>query len=152
MTPLFKKMNFKRQERIFVLNSPSEFAAQLVAMMPFTKISTSTRSKIMDFVVIFAKQEEELNALFAKVKDKLIGDAYLWICYPKKSSRKYDSGITRDKGWYALGEADYEPVRIIAIDEDWSGLRFRKVTYIKDIKRSDKMIISREGIKKKKGE
>jgi len=151
MTPLFKKMNFKAQKRIFVLNSPIEFANHIKEMEPFTKISITSSAKEMHYVLLFAKNIEELNALFAKVKDKLIDDVYLWVCFPKKSSRKYTSNITRDIGWDRLGEANYEPVKIVAVDENWSALRFRKVSFIKQIKRSDKMILSKEGMKKKKG-
>ncbi|HMV90161.1 MAG TPA: hypothetical protein PKA40_11005, partial [Cyclobacteriaceae bacterium] len=39
-------------------------------------------------------------------------------------------------GWAELGKAGYEPVRMVAIDEDWSALRFRKAENIKVMKRS----------------
>lgn len=150
MTPLFKKLNFKDQKRILVLNRPAEFAPHLEAMQSVTKISTRTSVKEISFVLLFAKSQKEMNALFAKIKDKFVGDALLWICFPKKSSKKYASDINRDVGWTVIGKADFEPVKIVAIDEDWSALRFRKVAYIKTLKRNDKMIISKAGMKKKK--
>ena len=36
-----------------------------------------------------------------------------------------------DSGWPVLGAAGFEPVRMVAIDADWSALRFRRVEHIK---------------------
>ena len=143
-------MNFKDHERIVVLNSPEEFKVHIEAMKPFTKMSTSARVKEISYVLIFAKSRDELSSHFIKIKDKFIGDALLWVCFPKKSSKKYKSSINRDEGWELIGAADFEPVKIVAIDEDWSALRFRKVVYIKQLKRNDKMLISKGGKAKKK--
>jgi hypothetical protein len=73
------------------------------------------------------------------------GDAQLWMVYPKGSSKKYKCEFNRDTGWTALGVAGYEPVRQVAIDEDWSALRFRKVAFIKTMTRNPDGAISRAG-------
>ncbi|MEO8473318.1 MAG: hypothetical protein ABI477_14050, partial [Chryseolinea sp.] len=39
-------------------------------------------------------------------------------------------------GWAVLGKLGFEPVRMVAIDEDWSALRFRKTSHIKTMTRS----------------
>jgi hypothetical protein len=57
----------------------------------------------------------------------------VWFAYPKQSSKKYVSEIDRDHGWAKLGAAGFEPVRMVAIDEDWSAVRFRRVDYIKTL-------------------
>lgn len=56
---------------------------------------------------------------------RLAEDALLWIAYPKKSG-KIRSDISRDNGWELVFAAGYEPVTQVAIDDDWSALRFRK--------------------------
>jgi hypothetical protein len=50
----------------------------------------------------------------------------VWVAYPKKASRRYGCEFDRDTGWQALGDAGFEPVRQVAIDEDWSALRCRQ--------------------------
>jgi len=45
--------------------------------------------------------------------------------------KKYTCDISRDNGWQALGELGFEGVRMVAIDEDWSAVRFRRAEYIK---------------------
>jgi hypothetical protein len=44
----------------------------------------------------------------------------------------------------------FEPVRMVAIDADWSALRFRRVEHIKSMTRSSKGAISSAGKRKAK--
>jgi hypothetical protein len=64
------------------------------------------------------------------------GDAILWFCYPKGTSKKYTCDFNRDTGWASLGQLGWEPVRQVAIDDDWSALRFRNPDFIKTMTRS----------------
>lgn len=47
------------------------------------------------------------------------------------TSRRYTCEFNRDTGWAALHKAGFDTVRQVAIDEDWSALRFRRIEYIK---------------------
>ena len=96
----------------------------------------------MVFVTKLSEVEQSINAIY----NELEGDAMLWYCYPKGSSKKYKCDFNRDNGWQALGDRNLEPVRQVAIDEDWSALRFRKVEFIKTMTRS--FAISEGGKKK----
>jgi len=70
------------------------------------------------------------------------------FAYPKKSSKKYTCEFNRDNGCQTLEDLGFEPVRMVAIDEDWSALRFRKVKHIKTLTRNPDWIMSEEGKKK----
>ena len=70
----------------------------------------------------------------------------MWYAYPKGTSKRYTCEFNRDNGWAVVGEQGFEPVRQVAIDEDWSALRFRKVSFIKTMTRSFAM--TEEGKKK----
>lgn len=83
----------------------------------------------------FVKSSEELNEILKQMLAFLSDDQQLWIAYPKKTSKKYKATINRDSGWGELEAHDFEGVRQIAIDEDWSALRFRKIKYIKTMNR-----------------
>jgi hypothetical protein len=54
-------------------------------------------------------------------------------------------GITTGK---FLGDLGFEPVRMVAIDEDGSALKFRKEKHIKTLTRNPDWIMSKEGKKK----
>jgi len=44
-----------------------------------------------------------------------------------------------------LGELGFEPVRLVAIDEDWSALRFRRTEFIKTLTRDETRALSAAG-------
>jgi hypothetical protein len=69
----------------------------------------------------------------------------VWFAYPKGTSKNYRSEISRDKGWHVLGQLGFEGVRGIAIDEDWSAIRFRQAEFIKTMTRDQKHAMSAEG-------
>jgi hypothetical protein len=59
---------------------------------------------------------------------------HLWLLYPKKSGG-IPTDITRDRGWEPLHDAGFLPVAQVAIDADWSALRFRRREEIREITR-----------------
>ena len=66
-----------------------------------------------------------------------------WFAYPKGTSKKFKCEFNRDNGWKELGVLGFEPVRAVAIDEDWTALRFRRAENIKKMTRN--MAITEEG-------
>ncbi len=74
----------------------------------------------MPFAIGFAIRQKELDQISSTVARLQVEDPIIWIAYPKGSSKKYKCEFNRDTGWYVLGEAGFEPVRQVAIDEDWS--------------------------------
>ena len=74
----------------------------------------------------------------------------MWLAYPKGSSKRYTCVFTRDTGWASMGEAGFEPVRMIAIDEDWSALRFRRAEFIKTMTRAAEHRLSAQAKARKK--
>jgi hypothetical protein len=143
MTPLFKKLNFKNQATIVSLNHPKSFKQELQQMEASANIITAiSKIKAIEFIVIFVTKQKEIDSTISKIAPLLQGDAILWICYPKGTSKNYTCDFNRDTGWAILGNYDLEPVRQVAIDEDWSALRFRKVDYIKTITRKESMALT----------
>ncbi len=59
---------------------------------------------------------------------------HLWLCYPKKSGR-IATDITRDIGWEPVHAAGFLGVAQVAVDADWSALRFRRRDEIREITR-----------------
>jgi hypothetical protein len=70
-----------------------------------------------------------------EVLPKVEGDGVVWFVYPKSTSKRYKCEFNRDNGWLAVGEKGFEGVRMVAVDDDWSALRFRKVHHIKTMTR-----------------
>ena len=145
MNPLLKKLNFKNQQHILLINMPSEFESQALDFSNYASVDKDTTTSPVEMVLIFCKTLKEIEAASAMLEHQLVADAILWYCYPKKSSKKYQCEFDRDNGWASLGNLGYEPVRMVAIDEDWSALRFRKVELVKNFTRNKDMVLSKEG-------
>ena len=131
MASVFEKLQLKDRQEIVVLNAPASFEAEL-ARMPVMTIHHSLASVAeTEFLLAFVTKQSEVDALAAKVAKRAKGDAVVWFAYPKGTSKKYKCDFNRDTGWDELKAAGFDTVRAVAIDEDWTGLRFRRVEFIK---------------------
>jgi len=128
MNPILKKMTWKEGMNIQIWNAPPE----LDELISFWKKDGLVQSEAKpDFMLAFVRNEEEIKNYFLEMQKLAPGDQQIWMAYPKRSSKLYKAQINRDSGWSYLGNFDYESVRQIAINEDWSALRFRKTKFVK---------------------
>jgi hypothetical protein len=141
----FQKLNLKDQKQILVLNAPESFEPELKALRGITVQRDLKSASPIEFSLAFVTTQKEVDTLGKAIAKKAEGDAVVWFAYPKGSSKKYKSGIHRDSGWKVLGDAGFEPVRMVAIDEDFSAVRFRRVEFIKTLTRGKEHRMSAQG-------
>ena len=146
MDAVFKKLNLKNQKEVVAINAPESFQVNLESIAGEAAVITSLQDlSEIEFILLFVTKQSEIDALIPLVAPFLKGDALLWMCYPKGTSKKYKCDFNRDTGWTIMGTYDLETVRMVAIDEDWSALRFKKVNFIKTMKRSSVHALSEKG-------
>ncbi len=133
MTPLFTKLNLATNRVIHVLDAPESFEPELQALSD-VRIERSVTGHVR-FALAFVKTLAEVESAATGLTSAAEPDATIWMVYPKGTSKKYKCEFNRDTGWDSLGKAGYEPVRMVAIDADWSALRFRQVGFVKTMKR-----------------
>ena len=104
--------------------------------------------KHFGFSLAFVTKQREVDDLAKAVAQKAKGDAVVWFAYPKGSSKKYTCEFNRDTGFQPLGDAGFEPVRMVAIDDDWTAMRVRRVEFIKNLTRPESFALSKEGKKR----
>jgi hypothetical protein len=141
----FEKLNLKEQKQILVLNAPASFEPELKTLRGIAIQRDLKSTSQIEFSLAFATKQKEVDTLGKAIAKKTEGDAVVWFAYPKGSSKKYKSEINRDSGWKVLGDAGFEPVRMVAIDEDWSAVRFRRVDFIKTLTRGKEHRMSAKG-------
>ena len=149
MNSLLKKLQFKEHKNILIINSPKEFESSKSELIRISNVNDIIDTKFnYDFVIVFVKTCADIKFETSNIIKQIEDDAVMWFAYPKKSSKKYTSDISRDDGWQPLGDAGFEGVRQVAIDEDWSALRFRKTEFIKSFKRDKSLAMSEKGKKR----
>jgi hypothetical protein len=133
---IIKKLNFKDLgQTVLVLNSPASYENVMSSFQG--EVHREPANDFYDFVQVFGTSSSELQAL-ARQGAALVdeNDGLLWLCYPKKTSKVYKgSDCSRESVAPMLSAEGFEPVRQIAIDEDWSALRFRRTEKIKSMVR-----------------
>ena len=121
-TPLVKKLGIKENSRVALVNAPENFQATLGELPDNVKFLKST-TKSLDLILFFVLSERVLAKDFAKLASRLTSNGMIWIAWPKKSS-----GVTTDLTFERVQriglDARLVDVKICAIDDTWSGLKF----------------------------
>ena len=121
-TPLPRKLGLKENQRIAFINAPDNFEA-LVGAIPPTTLLLKKLTAPIDLVVLFVDREKALAKEFPKIAKKLSPNGMIWVAWPKKSS-----GIPTDLMFERVQRIGLDvglvDVKICAIDEVWSGLKF----------------------------
>jgi hypothetical protein len=130
MTGVFGKLNLKDQREILLLDAPASFEVELRALKTVRILRNLADVSRITFALVFVTQKARLDALAKTVAAKAEGDAVLWFAYPKGTSKTLSCDFNRDNGWDVIRAAGFDSVRQVAIDADWSALRFRRVDFI----------------------
>jgi hypothetical protein len=132
MNDLLKKLNYKGNKRIAIINAEEFFLAELTKELNDIIIDREIDQRCpYEFIMVFVRSVAEVEDFASITLHNLTADGILWFCYPKKKSKKYAGGPERDRGWESLNDAGFYGIRMVAIDNDWSAMRLRNVKYIK---------------------
>jgi hypothetical protein len=135
MPNIFDKLNLAGRAEILVLNAPASFESALQLLRGVRILRGLGDAESVRFALAFVTRRVELSRVSVALAGKASGDALLWFAYPKGTSARYQCDFNRDTGWDALRELGFDSVRQVAIDEDWSAVRFRRIEFIKIRKR-----------------
>jgi hypothetical protein len=130
MPGVWEKLNLGERREMLVVNAPKSFEAELKALQGVRVQRRMTGIKELTFALAFVMNQSELDRFSAAIVAKATGDAVLWFAYPKGTSKRYSCDFNRDKGWDVLRASGFDTIRQVAIDEDWSALRFRRNEFI----------------------
>ncbi len=121
-TPLPQKLGFKPGTRYLLVGAPSNYRRTL-GRLPDGCAICGPREANLDLIQLFASSGKTLERHFPPLARKLQPAGALWVSWPKKSS-----GVTTDltendvrRIGLAAGLVD---IKVCAVDETWSGLKF----------------------------
>jgi hypothetical protein len=129
--PLVRKLNLGDRTSVLLIDAPPESAALAAALE-----GQLTLAGPADAALLWADRRDRVQELLPELNAALTGDAVLWICYPKGRSKRYSADFNRDTIADVPGAFGFEPVRQVAIDADWSALRFRRAQFVRTVPRT----------------
>jgi len=122
---LLEKLQLNDEKNLLLQGLPLSIEKQFLKFSFSKNVTPLLKSKKIDFALIFAFSQKQLKEILKEVIPALHTDAKFWIAYPKTSS-KIASDLCRDCSWDFIAEHGYESVRMIAVDNLWSAVWFKK--------------------------
>lgn len=119
-TPLIDKLGIKPGAKLKFVSKPKGFDELLGELPENSRFETSGA---LDFAILFAKARADLVKGFSPLRDRLEPNGILWVAWPKKTSgvaTDLTEGVVRTFGL----ESGLVDVKVCAIDDTWSGLKF----------------------------
>lgn len=123
-TPLIKKLGIKPGFKVFFYEAAPAYVERMQHDFPGeVEVLETPAEQRLDFIHAFFTSMEELEKAAPLLMKALKKTGMLWVSWPKgKSSIKTD--LKREPVRECLLEIGLVDVKVAAIDEDWSGLKF----------------------------
>lgn len=117
-TPLEKKLGIKDGQTVYLDKPPNGF--------PLEALTTTRLPKLTAITLTFQTDAAAFTKRLPTLIEHTEQAGMIWVCWPKKAARKLgyetdlDDNIVRQTGL----DAGVVDVKVCAIDEVWSGLKF----------------------------
>jgi hypothetical protein len=120
--PVVQKLGIKPGFRIFTAGAPAAYG-DIVGKLPSEVTIVTRLAGPLDMVHLFATSTAGLAGELRSYRDVIAPDGMVWVSWPKKSS-----GVATDLTEVVLRETALPlglvDIKVCAIDETWSGLKF----------------------------
>jgi hypothetical protein len=118
-----QKLNLKPGQALVLINPPQGMAALLAGLLPENSLLHSVPEQAEAVLVFLTRQDEA--GLLPGIYTRLKAGGLAWAAYPKGGS-KVPTDLNRDILWKLIEPLGWRPVRMVALDETWSAMRFRR--------------------------
>lgn len=121
-TPLVHKLGIRPGFSILAVNPPEDYWARLGDLPAEVDVVKADDARL-DLVHLFATDRRTLVEGFERYRRRIAPAGMIWASWPKKASgvdTELDGNVVRGIG-LAAGLVD---VKVCAVDETWSGLKF----------------------------
>ncbi len=122
---LLEKLQLSDEKNLLLQGLPLAIEKQFIKLFFSKNVTPLLKIRKIDFALIFAFSQKQLQEILSDVIPALHNEAKFWVAYPKASS-KIASDLSRDCSWDFIADYGFETVRIIAVDNLWSAVRFKK--------------------------
>ncbi|MBD0333135.1 MAG: hypothetical protein ICV66_10800 [Chitinophagaceae bacterium] len=123
---ILEKLQLKNEKTLLIQGLPSSIEKQFNKLSFAKNLTPLLRSRKVDFALLFAVSENQLNSILQDIMPALKDDTKLWIAYPKSTS-KIATDLNRESSWHKLKSAGYESADQVPLDHVWVAVNFKKL-------------------------
>ena len=122
---ILEKLQLKNEKNILIQGLPSSIEKQFSKLSFAKNLTPLLRSRKIDFALVFAVSENQLNSILDDILPALKEESKLWVAYPKITS-KITTDLNREGSWSKLAGAEYEGSDQVSLDHVWHAVYFKK--------------------------
>jgi len=122
---LFEKLQLKDEKNLLIQGLPSTIEKQFAKLSFAKNVTPLIKIRKIDFALVFALNQSQLNGILSEVIPALQPEAKLWIAFPKLTS-KIVSDLNRHCTWQYLIKNGFETGEQVVLDYVWNALLFKK--------------------------
>ena len=122
---IFEKLQLINEKTVLIQGLPSSIEKQFAKLSFAKNLTPLLRSRKLDFALVFAVSEHQLNGILEDIMPSLKEETKLWVAHPKVSS-KIVTNLNRESSWQTLTNAGYESGEQVILDHVWIAVNFRK--------------------------
>lgn len=123
--PLFDKLQLSDEKNLLIQGLPSSIEKQFSKLSFAKNMTPLLKSRKIDFALVFAVNENQLNGILRDVMPSLKENSKFWVAYPKSTS-KIVTDLNREASWNQLTGGGYESIERVELDHVWGALRFTR--------------------------
>src|SRR5215216_2923104 len=115
---IFDKLQLTNEKNLLIQGLPSSIEKQFSKLSFAKNLTPLLKSRKIDFALVFAVNENQLNGILDDIMPSLKEDSKLWVAYPKQTS-KIVTDLNRESSWNKLINAGYESIEQVSLDHVW---------------------------------
>ena len=120
-TPLAKKLGIKAPLTMLLVNPPEEYVMWIGGVPDGVRLLAKVKPPI-EAAHVFTTESAFLNAMLSRLRNELKQDGFVWVSWPKKSS-KVPTDITEDTIREIALPLGFVDIKVCAVSLVWSGLK-----------------------------
>jgi type II secretory pathway component PulL len=118
--PLIKKLGLRENMVVWLINAPPTYRKELAQA---GELHWTDGKESADFIHLFATSDELLSEWLPLLRENMKADGIIWISWPKRTS-SVPTDINREHVRQAGLSRNLVDIKVCAIDDVWSGLKF----------------------------
>ena len=130
---LLEKLQLADEKNLLIQGLPSSIEKQFSKLSFAKNLTPLLKSRKIDFALVFAVNENQLNSILHEVMPALKNDSKFWVAFPKSTS-KIVTDLNRECSWQKLTAAGYECLDQVALDHVWSATRYCRCELVEEIR------------------